>query len=301
MPAKKTSMEEKVIRLDGTPFGLGSKQVIFYDPNPSSAFSAYIKTHLTEIKEWFGELDMELCYIPDICRHFTEEEIRYLVPNWNGEPLNALGNDFLKTRLNGKYANIGAGFIRKNTSNLLLYNFFPLAPMDELSWDGQMRFYKSLLLESYNSLSQCAESEIRFSIAEPDEGGMYPLYEKKLSRADGNFSEDAISAEVRWMVEQLHKEGLFFKNLVDYRDELRSIYAKITNRTSTDVIDDSLDKVTDPTDNAINEKCSRIREAFIKHIDKSLAKSYCITGWRSERKRITLPRKLVEWQCELPF
>ena len=355
MPTKKTSMEEKVIRLDGNPFGLSSKQVILYDPSPSSEFSDYIESHLTEIKGWFDELDLELCYIPDICRHFTEEEIRYLVPNWNGEPLNAMGNDFLKPRLNGQYANIGAGFIRKNNSSLVLYNFFPLLPLDKLSWEGQMLFYRSVLLESYNTLSQCADNEIRFSISLPGEGDTYPFYEKKLSRADGDFSEDAISAEVRQIVERLHKEGieefvlrflvpvegklsrmvitpdyeivlpdygnqkiemhpmpkavyllflkheegLFFKDLVDYKEELRAIYSKITNRTSPDVIDDNLDNVTDPSRNTINEKCSRIREAFIKHIDRSLARSYCITGFRKERKRITLPRYLVEWRCQL--
>lgn len=96
-----------------------------------------------------------------------------------------------------------------------------------------------------------------------------------------------------------HPEGLYFKDLVDYKDELRGIYEKITNRTSASVVGDSIDKVTDPTQNAINEKCSRIREAFLKQMDERLAKFYCITGWRSEKKHITLPRHLVEWQCNV--
>lgn len=96
-----------------------------------------------------------------------------------------------------------------------------------------------------------------------------------------------------------HDEGIYFKELVDYRDELRTIYQKITNRKSTGVIEESIVNVTDPTQNAINEKCSRIREAFLKQIDESLAKSYFIQGKRGNPKRITLPRDLVEWQCEL--
>ena len=96
-----------------------------------------------------------------------------------------------------------------------------------------------------------------------------------------------------------HPEGLYFKDLVDYKDELRGIYEKITNRTSSMVIGDSIDKVTDPTQNAINEKCSRIREAFLKQMDERLAKSYYITGFKSEQKRIALPRNLVVWQCDL--
>ncbi len=96
-----------------------------------------------------------------------------------------------------------------------------------------------------------------------------------------------------------HPEGIYFKDLVDYKDEIRHIYGKITNRISALVIGKSIEQITDPTQNAINEKCSRIREAFIKHIDNSLAESYYISGTKSQAKRITLPRNLVEWQCEL--
>lgn len=96
-----------------------------------------------------------------------------------------------------------------------------------------------------------------------------------------------------------HEEGIYFKELMDYREELLAIYSKITNRTSSAVVDSSLEAVTDPTQNSINEKCSRIREAFIGRMDERIAQHYFITGKRGEVKRITLPRNLVEWQCEL--
>ena len=96
-----------------------------------------------------------------------------------------------------------------------------------------------------------------------------------------------------------HPEGIYFKDLVDYKDEIRHIYGKITNRISAVVIGKSIEQITDPTQNAINEKCSRIREAFVKKIDSSLAQSYYITGLRNQRKQITIPRHLVEWQCKL--
>lgn len=96
-----------------------------------------------------------------------------------------------------------------------------------------------------------------------------------------------------------HEEGFYFKELVDYNKELKEIYTKITNRVSSLVIGASIDKITDPTQNAINEKCSRIREAFLKKIDERIAKQYYITGCRGEKKKITLPRDLVEWQCDL--
>ena len=96
-----------------------------------------------------------------------------------------------------------------------------------------------------------------------------------------------------------HEEGIVFKNLVDYREELQAIYRKITNRVSKSVIDDSIVKVTDPSQNAINEKCSRIREAFIGRMDERIAKYYYVTGARREAKRIILPRSYVEWQCDI--
>jgi hypothetical protein len=48
--------------------------------------------------------------------------------------------------------------------------------------------------------------------------------------------------------------------------------------------------------NSINEKCARIRSAFIREFDESLAKNYFVTGERGEPKKISLPRDLVVWE-----
>ncbi len=95
-----------------------------------------------------------------------------------------------------------------------------------------------------------------------------------------------------------HEEGIYFKELMDYRKELKAIYAQITNRISDNVVNESLNKITNPTVNAINEKCSRIKEAFLLRMDERIADHYYITGKRGEKKRITLPRELVEWQTK---
>jgi hypothetical protein len=96
-----------------------------------------------------------------------------------------------------------------------------------------------------------------------------------------------------------HEEGIYFKDLIDYKDELKEIYAHITNRIQSMIISGSIEKIVDPTQNAINEKCSRIKEAFLARMDSEIASNYYITGKRGERKRIPLPRNLVEWQCKL--
>lgn len=90
-----------------------------------------------------------------------------------------------------------------------------------------------------------------------------------------------------------HPEGILFKNLPDYRQELETIYYAITHRLDDEKIKESILRVTDPTDNSINEKCSRIREAFLSHFTEDLAKHYYITGSKYSPKRITLPRELI--------
>lgn len=90
-----------------------------------------------------------------------------------------------------------------------------------------------------------------------------------------------------------HPEGILFKNLPDYRDELIAIYKKISGRENIEDMEKSINDVVNPTLNSINEKCSRIREAFIKHFDEAIAKNYFITGSRATPKMISLDRNLV--------
>ena len=92
-----------------------------------------------------------------------------------------------------------------------------------------------------------------------------------------------------------HEEGIPFKFLSDYEEELRTIYMQLTDRVQTEVIDKSIQALCDPTQNAINEKCARIREAFVSKFDERLAQYYFVTGKRGESKRIQLQRNLVIW------
>ena len=59
-----------------------------------------------------------------------------------------------------------------------------------------------------------------------------------------------------------HAEGIEFKDMADHHEELRLIYKRISPSTDPAKIDETINRLTDPTDNAINEKCSRIKAAF---------------------------------------
>jgi len=90
-----------------------------------------------------------------------------------------------------------------------------------------------------------------------------------------------------------HPAGLRFKELIDYRDELLQIYCTISNRENLVRMKQSIDELVDSTRNSINEKCSRIRAAFITRFSDDLAHHYYITGSSSTLKRITLDRDML--------
>lgn len=92
-----------------------------------------------------------------------------------------------------------------------------------------------------------------------------------------------------------HPEGLLFKSLPLYRSELFAIYTLLTGRSSIESVRQSIQDVTDPCKNSINEKCARIREAFIREFDDSLAENYYVTGCRGCKKAVLLPQELIEW------
>ena len=93
-----------------------------------------------------------------------------------------------------------------------------------------------------------------------------------------------------------HPEGIIFKHLMNYRDELKEIYKKIKGSRWILSQISSINDVTNPMKNSINEKCARIKGAFITEFDEHIAQYYIITGERGEPKRIALPRELVKWE-----
>lgn len=93
-----------------------------------------------------------------------------------------------------------------------------------------------------------------------------------------------------------HPKGIVFKELADYREELLGIYKELKPMGLNKRTIQSIEDVTNPILNSINEKCARIRSAFIREFDESLAKNYFVTGERGDPKKISLPRDLVVWE-----
>ena len=93
-----------------------------------------------------------------------------------------------------------------------------------------------------------------------------------------------------------HPEGIIFKDLPDYRKELALIYNKVRPWGLTDRALKSIEDVTNPMLNSINEKCARIRKVFVTMLDSNVAEQYYIKGARGKAKKIALPRELVAWE-----
>lgn len=117
-----------------------------------------------------------------------------------------------------------------------------------------------------------------------------------------------------------HPEGIEFKHLPEHREELTSIYKAILSvekknegllrrRKSIDEtqVRETIDRLVNPLDNAINEKCSRIKSALATLVDKYQLPYYVIAGhavrhvegsnrtWYERKKVITIDRKLVSF------
>ena len=100
-----------------------------------------------------------------------------------------------------------------------------------------------------------------------------------------------------------HPEGIEFKKLSEYREELTDYYMATAKMMDKEKIIEGVDHLVNPLDNAINEKCSRIKKVFLGLMDEYRASYYIISShtqkhiagrvWYERLKVITLPRELV--------
>lgn len=102
-----------------------------------------------------------------------------------------------------------------------------------------------------------------------------------------------------------HPEGIEFKRLGEYREELTCYYMQTARMMDKAKIMEGVDHLVNPLDNAINEKCSRIKKVFLEMMDEYMASYYIISGhtqkhiagssriWYERLKVIKLPRELV--------
>jgi len=93
-----------------------------------------------------------------------------------------------------------------------------------------------------------------------------------------------------------HPEGMRFVDLQDYKQEIYEIYSSLAVSDDLDKIERSVDLLTNPFDNSINEKCTMIKYAFQKVVADDIASNYYVSGKQGHTMKIPVDRKLVEWE-----
>ena len=155
--------------------------------------------------------------------------------------------------------------------------------------------------------------------------GVPMLEELRLEAAKGQLSRLTITQDYRFVLTDYglevelqpvhkavyllflaHPEGIEFKRLSDYREELTRYYMATAKMMDKEKIMEGVDHLVNPLDNAINEKCSRIKKVFLELMDEYRASYYIISShtqkhfavssrvWYERLKVIRLPRELVE-------
>lgn len=162
--------------------------------------------------------------------------------------------------------------------------------------------------------------------------GVPLLEELRIEAAKGKLSRLVITKDYRFILEDDHREvelqpvhkavyllflahpeGIEFKRLGEYREELLRYYLATAKMMDKEKIIEGVDHLVNPLDNAINEKCSRIKKVFLELMDEYRASYYFISShtqkhiagssriWFERLKVITLPRDLVVWEKSCNF
>jgi hypothetical protein len=99
-------------------------------------------------------------------------------------------------------------------------------------------------------------------------------------------------AEEEAVVQNIQDSYIDADSSVFYPKEL--IYKLISNREKIENMEKSIHLMCSLLDSFVNEKLSRIKEAFVRKISENgYAEHYVITGYRVGKKQIGIDRRLV--------
>lgn len=160
------------------------------------------------------------------------------------------------------------------------------------------------VLEKYYDGKRCEKTIWRLGFREEKQKNQVVLSKLTITKDCRILLTDYQNKEIRmeplvkaiYLLFLNHPEGIAFKFLPDYRKELTLLYSKVRLIGLDNKALQSIEDVTNPLLNSINEKCSRIRAAFMGEVDKSLLNQYIVTGKGGDIKKIILPRNLVVWE-----
>ena len=95
-------------------------------------------------------------------------------------------------------------------------------------------------------------------------------------------------------------DGIFFNRIDEHRDRIGQIYDQAGHNFTLANKKNTLDKITDQTENRLSETISQIRKKLNDHLGNELARNYYIDGPNGGAKKIMLNRELVIWNAFKP-
>lgn len=180
---------------------------------------------------------------------------------------------------------------------------YSLSPENVSKWTKEANEMKNLLRRQKD---KGVPFEIILSIVLEDRPS-YPLHVSK----DYNIYVDRIVSEelsqvcfielpsiqkALYFLYLRHPEGISFKNLCDYHDELTLLYSAILGRPLKKSERTAIDSLIQGKESA-NQKRSKIKNIFKDILGEYTCDPYTISGEKGEVFKISLDRKYVTWEC----
>lgn len=92
------------------------------------------------------------------------------------------------------------------------------------------------------------------------------------------------------------KEGVLFKNMVDYQSDLFEIYGKISTSDDTEVQEERIRLLVNPLENSFNVQKARINKTITDLLGEEIAQFYKIDGTAGNPFKINLSKDLIQFQ-----
>jgi hypothetical protein len=371
----------KLYLTSATDLRLLPQQIIYVEGVYNNRINKIIRSKYDEIssKFKFATLSTEFVYLPVIAEQLQGSFslsyiLKYYFPNVDEEKQSQITpavfqTEFISRLLFSIFAydnQIKPGlfhYVKKDTENLFVYEYFPFESSNKSSILRQIDYYANSISESnYRVLPSVDEenisclscedlfeekvlescyqpegkkeddrysrreheiiSNIKSAIRDLKEMGFYELlikeigsvlFEKdtnkmfqpsrifmddefKIFLTDFNDMEIAMTPLPKslFILFLRHPEGINLKSLIDYNKELLEIYKLLSYRETYFDMVESINRICNPFEGSINEKLSRIKEAFLRKISMDTAKYYIVAGERGMKKRIEIDRSLIQ-------
>lgn len=269
-----------------SPFGVVHQTDFHEEAAAVAAIEQYVKTELNDKPiKWARPYDLKNshCQLSFTCDGLSYD-ILIEIQSWEGKCRFVMGSEFDRLMAGSKEIDHVPCILALDPD----YNFVSLTLLEDMDVRVQKLRAKGMNEWTFRALFKTKAQLSRLVITK----------DHRITLPDYNGIEVKMEPLVKavYLLFLKHPEGILFKELCDFREELLDIYKGLKPLGLNKRTIQSIEDVTNPLLNSINEKCARIRSAFVKEFDEGLAKNYFVTGERGDVKKISLPRDLVEWE-----